>query len=87
VPATLGDGPARWVLKLSPSSTVEVFERDAWVCGICALPVDRSEKYPEPGSPSLDHIVPLSKGGPHTRANTRLAHLYCNMVRGNREVA
>ena len=35
-------------------------------------------------SVSLDHIVPLSLLGPHSRANTRAAHLSCNVARGNR---
>lgn len=60
----------------------EVYERDGWVCGICAEPVDRALVYPDPLSPSLDHVVPLSLGGEHSRANTRLAHLSCNVKRG-----
>lgn len=62
----------------------EVFERDRWVCQICKRKVDPSIKWPDPMSPSLDHIVPLSAGGPHSRANCRLAHLSCNSARGNR---
>lgn len=65
----------------------EVFVRDAWVCGICELPVDRSLRWPEPGSPSLDHVVPLASGGSHTRENTQCSHLYCNSVKGARLTA
>lgn len=60
----------------------EVYERDGWVCGICTEQVNRSLTYPNPMSPSLDHIVPLSLGGEHSRANTRLSHLTCNVKRG-----
>jgi len=63
---------------------VEIFERDKWVCGICELPVESALKWPHPLSASLDHIVALSLGGPHTRANTRLAHLRCNSKLGAR---
>ena len=63
---------------------VEIFERDAWICGICDLPVDREASWPDPNMPSLDHIQPLSLGGDHSRANTRCAHLGCNVRRGNR---
>jgi 5-methylcytosine-specific restriction endonuclease McrA len=34
--------------------------------------------------PSLDHIVPVSLGGTHTWANVQLAHLRCNVSKGNR---
>lgn len=65
-------------------SHLEVFERDGWVCGICDQEVDRELAYPDPASVSLDHVVPLSLGGEHSRANTRPAHLRCNVLRGNR---
>jgi 5-methylcytosine-specific restriction endonuclease McrA len=63
---------------------IDVYERDGWLCGICGDAVDRLAKAPEPFSVSLDHIVPVSLGGPHTQANTRCAHLICNTRRGNR---
>jgi len=55
-----------------------VFERDGLICGICSEPIDRDATFPDPLSASLDHIVPLSKGGEHSRANTRATHLRCN---------
>ena len=33
--------------------------------------------------PSIDHTVPVSKGGTHTWDNVQLAHFYCNRVKGN----
>jgi 5-methylcytosine-specific restriction endonuclease McrA len=27
---------------------------------------------------SLDHVIPISAGGEHSKANTQLAHLGCN---------
>lgn len=62
----------------------EIFQRDGWTCGICELPVDPAEVWPEPGFGSLGHIVPLIKGGPHTRGNVRLEHLYCNLVKNQK---
>lgn len=62
----------------------EIYERDEWVCGICDNPVDPELAYPDPFSPSLDHIIPLSKRGPHTRANVQLAHLLCNVRKRDR---
>ena len=63
---------------------LEIFKRDNWLCGICGEPIDRSRRHPDPGSPSLDHIIPISKGGWHVRANTQAAHLTCNIRKGAR---
>lgn len=65
----------------------EVFERDGWVCGLCEEPVDRTLAHPHPMSASLDHIIPLSKGGKHSRDNTQCSHLTCNVVKGARLAA
>lgn len=59
----------------------EVFKRDGWVCGICGRRVNPDLVFPHPKSSSLDHIVPLSKGGTHTMANVQLAHLACNTAK------
>lgn len=61
----------------------EIFDRDGWICGICHEPVDPEVKYPDPRSVSLDHIITLANGGPHTRANTRCSHLSCNIGRNS----
>jgi hypothetical protein len=60
----------------------KVYERDGWVCGICSGDVDRSLKFPDPMSASLDHIIPMSLGGPHIEVNTQCAHLKCNLEKG-----
>lgn len=59
----------------------EVFERDGWVCGICADPVNRKAVFPDPLSPTVDHIIPLAKGGTHTFANVQCAHFMCNSTK------
>lgn len=70
----------------------EVFERDEWVCHLCGEPVPehlrssvfRPGEY-QPLAPVVDHAVPLSKGGPHTMGNCRLAHWTCNAKKFDRE--
>ena len=52
-----------------------VIERDGYVCGICTLDV-------EPADVHLDHVIPYSKGGPHTIDNLRVTHSVCNMRKG-----
>lgn len=62
----------------------EIFERDGWVCQICGHQIDPATKHSDPRSASLDHIIPISKHGPHTRVNVRLACLGCNSSKGDR---
>jgi len=65
----------------------QIFERDDWQCQIsdCALgPLRADLLWPEALSPSIDHIVPLSRGGTDVAPNKRAAHLYCNIARHNR---
>lgn len=66
---------------------IDIYERDIWLCGICSTPVDPDLSHPHPMSPSLDHILPLSRGGTHTYENVQLAHLTCNVSKGNRVAA
>lgn len=61
-----------------------VYERDRWRCHLCRKRVGKLIKYPHPRSASLDHVVPLSQGGEHSYANTRLAHLVCNLKKNCR---
>lgn len=68
---------------LSPVSRAKVYRRDGWLCQLCRLPVDPSLRSPDPGSASLDHIHPLSRGGEHSMRNVQLAHLGCNRAKGD----
>ena len=58
---------------------IEIFERDNWICGICGKEVEKSLEHLHPYSVNLDHIIPLSKGGGHTKFNTQCSHRICNM--------
>ena len=60
-----------------------VFMRDGWICQHCKKRVDKRFKHPNPMCASLDHIIPLSKGGTHTYDNVQLAHLGCNSSKCN----
>ena len=40
-------------------------------------------KYPDPMSKTVDHIIPIAKGGhPSDLANLQLAHRWCNRQKG-----
>lgn len=70
-----------------PVYDVLIFERDGWKCHICGEDVSRDAKYPDPRSPSLDHVVAVSQGGAHDPSNAALAHLECNVAAGRALVA
>lgn len=53
-------------------------------CGICLLEIDHSLSYPHPMCVSLDHIVPLARGGTDSAENVQAAHLVCNQRKGAR---
>lgn len=62
----------------------EVAERDNWTCHLCGRKVPKkSPKSWHPMKASIDHIVPISDGGHDVRSNVRLAHLHCNIKRGD----
>ena len=55
------------------------------VCRICGKPVDFSLKYPHPLAASVDHIIPVARGGhPSDISNLQLAHWTCNRQKADR---
>lgn len=63
---------------------VEVFERDEWTCHLCNQLIDRWRRGQDYMRATLDHVIPLSKGGKHTYDNVKAAHWRCNMDKGDR---
>lgn len=49
-----------------------IWDRDNGICHICHQPVDRADLH-------YDHVIPLSKGGPHTYENIKVSHSTCNL--------
>lgn len=66
---------------------VEIYERDGWICQICGDVIDPTVKYPNVRSASLDHVLPISKGGQHLKSNVQTAHFSCNAGKGNRVIS
>lgn len=68
-----------------PVSAVALYRRRGNPpCGICGLPIDPALKYPHPFSVTVDHVVPLTRGGTHHDSNLQPAHARCNTSKGNR---
>ena len=70
-------------------SIPKLIKRDK-VCKICGKPVDIHDKVNAKGTvmvggnyPSVDHIIPVSKGGTHTWDNVQLAHVSCNVKKSD----
>ena len=69
---------------------LEIFERDGWQCMIpgClhpGVPASLEKAWPHPLFATIEHVVPLAKGGTHERSNVVCAHLTCNIRKGDRE--
>ena len=62
-----------------PYTDISIFERDSWICGCCGLKIDKRLKWPNLLSKSIDHIVPISKGGADAPINLQATHLLCNI--------
>ena len=63
----------------------EVFDRDRYICQSCGIKTrpDYKNQY-HPKYPNLDHIIPLSVGGDHSKKNTQCLCYKCNLEKGNR---
>lgn len=67
-----------------------LYERDGGVCYICGKHCDWTDRETIDGTvicgnsyPSIDHVVPLAKGGLHEWSNVKLAHRHCNSVKSD----
>lgn len=70
---------------ISRSERLAIYERDNWTCQLCFKPVDPNLHYLDDWAATLDHIVPQSHTlfPDHSPSNLRLAHRWCNSVRGD----
>lgn len=64
---------------------LEILARDGWCCHICGgnTPKRLRGTYDD-RAPELDHIIPLAKGGQHTRLNTACACRKCNLAKADK---
>lgn len=69
----------------SPAERRRIYERDNWICQLCGDPVDRGLHPSDPWAATLDHIIcqSWSDEPDHSPGNLRLAHRWCNSVRGD----
>lgn len=60
-----------------------LFHLHGWMCFCCKEPIDPKRRFPDPYAATVEHIVPLSKGGDHTWDNVAASHAACNFSRGD----
>jgi len=59
-----------------------LYRRDSGVCYLCGKQCDWDDKDGNkvgPNYPSIDHLIPVARGGLHAWSNVRLAHFKCNV--------
>lgn len=73
----------------SSKSLKKLYDRDKGICKICNGICNWNDKKIVNGTtivgntyPSIDHIIPLSKGGSDDWENLQLAHFKCNWLKG-----
>lgn len=59
----------------------KLFERDKGICHICGKKVNVCVDANDNEYGSIDHVLPVSKGGTHTWDNVKLAHRICNSLK------
>lgn len=73
------NGKIDWSITLT-----KLVKRDKGKCYICGdmvnMTLDSNDEY----YGSIDHVIPISKGGTHTWGNVKLAHRHCNSVKNNK---
>lgn len=63
-----------------------LIKRDGLRCWICGGMLQEDTPEGDPWAITLDHYVPVSRGGADANSNLRLAHACCNSDRGNPDV-
>lgn len=65
-----------------------LFRRDKGTCYICGMACDYNDFQVRNGQkiignmyPTIDHVIPIARGGLHEWANVKLAHRICNCIK------
>lgn len=83
------DRARKYGVEYIPGITLKkVVARDGLRCAICGGMCDWNDhtwsSCSGPLYPSVDHIIPMAKGGPHIWENVQVAHVMCNSEKGDK---
>jgi len=73
-----------------PYSEAQILEKYKNICQWCKKEIDLTAPRTAGGGKNwenglqIDHIIPVSKGGPDKLDNVQPLHVYCNLKKGNR---
>lgn len=84
----LANGKVDWDISID-----SIIKRDGNHCYICGEDCDKQDYATRSNGafvagnnyPSIEHVMPISKGGTHTWDNVLLAHRLCNSIKGTSE--
>lgn len=69
----------RFGVTIEPYDRGAIIRRDGGRCHLCG-------NKPDPANLVLDHLIPLSRGGPDSQTNVAVACRECNSARSNRDL-
>lgn len=73
----------KWI---TPARRARLYARDRYMCHICGKKTNPKAGPSDPSFPSLDHIVPRSKGGTNADYNLSTACRLCNALRADADL-
>jgi 5-methylcytosine-specific restriction endonuclease McrA len=68
----------------SPVVRSAIYLRDDYTCQLCMKPMDMAAMVPHSYAPTIDHTIPLARGGTHEPSNVQAAHFICNSYKSDR---
>jgi len=71
-------------VSFEPVNDEEVFNHHNYQCHYCSVDLVYPYEHGNTNSATIDHVIPLSKGGKHERGNLVAACLSCNSSKSNK---
>jgi 5-methylcytosine-specific restriction endonuclease McrA len=69
---------------VSHVNRAKVFTADGYRCHLCRKLCNQMVTVPHPNAPTVDHVIPLARGGTHEPSNCRTACFKCNCMKRDR---
>lgn len=74
----------KYCVKYQPGITKKkLFNIHNGLCAVCGIRTQVND-YLKPNAAEIDHIIPMSKGGPHTWNNVQLLCRSCNILKADK---